>query len=77
MLTPVQHHQGAVRLHREVLAKRVGQLRPVVDQALDFVAALYASPVVSALESKLQAVSAHVPLLEWFMRGPDGKKLRK
>ena len=77
MITPAQQNQGSIRLHRDVLAKRMVQIRPIVDQALDFVAALYASPVVTALESKLQAVSAHVPLLEWFMRGPDGKKLGK
>lgn len=69
--------QGAARLYRDVLSKQFGKIQPSIDKLLDFVSQLYSSPIVAKVEGTLQAASSHIPILEWFMRRPDGEPVKK
>ncbi len=64
---------GAGRLSAAVARPALRRAHPAVDAALAALRAAVMRPEVLALAAAVNEAAARVPVLEWLVRGPDGR----
>lgn len=71
----VPRYSGAQRLSAEFVRPFLHKFYPIIDRALQSFFLSMQRPEVTAVVDALNEVLARVPVLEWFVRGPDGRPL--
>ena len=66
-------YSGAYRLTMQFVRPFLHRTHPHIDAALEVVHAYLSRPEVLAVCSVINDVFARIPVLEWFVRGPDGR----
>ncbi len=66
---------GATRLARRFAYPLLARAHPHIDAFLEALKMWAARPEVAAAAATLHEVCARIPVVEWFVRGPDGRPL--
>jgi len=66
-------YSGALRLSAEFIRPFLWHTHASIDAALSAVHHALNRPEFLALAASMNDALAHVPVLEWFVRGPDGR----
>lgn len=72
----VPRYSGAQRLSIQFIRPFLHRYYPMIDQTLHSFFFSMQRPEVTAVVDAINEVLAHVPVLEWFVRGPDGRPVR-
>lgn len=67
---------GAYRLTSKFLRPFLHQYYPKIDEIVQSVCHAFSRPEIVAVTDAIQEVFARLPVLEWFMRQPDGRPWR-
>lgn len=68
-------YSGAYRLTNRFVRPFLKQVHPYVDAFMASLATYVNTPEVTAVVNMVHEVLASFPVLEWFVRGPDGKPM--
>lgn len=73
----IPQYSGAYRLASQFIYPVLHKAHPTIDAALAALQQYVQRPELLAAAAAVHEVLSRIPVLEWFVRGPDGKKLPK
>ena len=72
----IPYYSSAYRLANQFVRPFLHKAHPHIDAALEYLQMYMKRPEMVAIAAAVHEVLSRIPILEWFVRGPDGRPLR-